>query len=163
MQGFAKNVFAQDSWQTPRNARTLAAYMALQTREIGDRISALREARGNPPQEIVAQKLDVSNRAYQAWEAGDSKPSWRNLTKLAKFYGVTEEFILLGDVPEETPQASQLDRVEQLIRDQNEQIKGLSEELELLRAEIPGRAAAVMQRFEEVLSAKLPPRARQRR
>lgn len=112
MQAIARNTFVQDSWQTPRNARTLAAYMALQNREIGERISALRKSKGNPPQEIVAQKLDVSNRAYQSWEAGDSKPSWRNLTKIAKFYKTSEEFILVGDEPEVPAEPTQLDRIE---------------------------------------------------
>lgn len=99
MQEHAKNLYVQDSWRTPRNARTLQAYMALKNREIGARIAELRKSRGNPPQEVVAHKLEVAYRSYQSWEAGDTKPSWRNLTKLAKFYDVTEEFILLGEQP----------------------------------------------------------------
>jgi transcriptional regulator with XRE-family HTH domain len=68
--------------------------MALQQREIGERIAKLRKSRGNPPQEVVAQQLGVSYRAYQAWEAGDAKPAYRNLSKLAAFFGVTEALSL---------------------------------------------------------------------
>lgn len=86
--------------------------MALQNREIGERITALRATRGSPPQEVVAQRIGVAYRSYQAWEAGDTKPSWRNLTKLARYYKTSEEFILMGDALESEPEVSQLDRIE---------------------------------------------------
>jgi transcriptional regulator with XRE-family HTH domain len=85
--------FAKDSWQTPRNARTLRAYMALRNQEIGAR---LRDLRGSRPQTLIASELGVAERTYQNWEAGDAKPSWRNLQKVATYYRVTEEFILTG-------------------------------------------------------------------
>lgn len=131
MQAFAKEPFARDSWQTPRNARTLAAYMALRNSEIGARISALRKDRGGMPQEIVAQKLGVSNRSYQAWEAGDTKPSWRNLEKLAKFYGVTEEYILLGSelVQRSTSAESQLDQIERAVEVLTDRVEALTLEV----------------------------------
>lgn len=127
MQEHARKTFVQDAWQTPRNARTLAAYMALQNREIGERISALRHARGNPPQEIVAQRLEVAYRSYQSWEAGDTKPSWRNLTKLAKYYGVTEEYILIGEMVDDVLEPTQLDRIERKL---DEILKRLPPEVE---------------------------------
>ena len=146
MQDLAINVSAQDSWQAPRNARTLAAYMALRNREIGERIAALRKAKGNPPQEIVAQRIGVANRSYQSWEAGDTKPSWRNLEKLAKFYGVTEEWVLLGDVAQtDSNQAvTQLDRIEAALT-------ALEEQVRLMRAETAARDAEIAAHGEEVL------------
>lgn len=87
---------AKDAWQSPRNAHTLRAYMALRNQEVASRIRELRKLRGNPPQERVAEALGVGDRTYQTWESGEAKPSYRNLEKLAAFYGVTEGFILEG-------------------------------------------------------------------
>jgi transcriptional regulator with XRE-family HTH domain len=120
--------------------------MALRNREIGERIAALRKAKGNPPQEIVAQRIGVANRSYQSWEAGDTKPSWRNLEKLAKFYGVTEEWVLLGDVAQtDSNQAvTQLDRIEAALT-------ALEEQVRLMRAETAARDAEIAAHGEEVL------------
>jgi transcriptional regulator with XRE-family HTH domain len=74
--------------------------MALRNEEIGQRLTSLRQQKGNPPQEVVASEVGVSYRSYQAWEGGQTKPSWRNLTRLAEFYGVTPEWILIGEEEE---------------------------------------------------------------
>lgn len=100
MSSAAQAGFGNDSWQTPRNARTLRAYMALRNQEIGQRV---RELRGNRPQTVVADALGVSERALQNWEAGEAKPAYRNLQRLADYYGTTEEYILTGARPEEPP------------------------------------------------------------
>lgn len=68
--------------------------MALRNQEIGAR---LRELRGQRPQTVVADKLGVAERTYQNWEAGDAKPSYRNLQKIAEFYGVGENYVLTGE------------------------------------------------------------------
>ena len=142
MQPHTKNRFVQDSWQAARNARILPHSMALRNREIGQRLSALREARGNPPQEIVAQKLEVANRSYQSWEAGDTRPSWRNLQKLAAYYGTTEEFLLLGEeVQSIASEPTRLDQLEQ-------QIEALAELVQLMRAEGQTAVAAVLRRID---------------
>jgi transcriptional regulator with XRE-family HTH domain len=148
MSNTSQAAFVQDAWQTPRNARTLRAFMALQQREIGERIAELRKSRGNPPQEVVAHQLGVSYRAYQAWEAGDSKPAYRNLSKLAAFYGVTEEFILLGgDMPER--QLPQLDRIEQLLVANSERLEALEAGFTALRAAVVALSADSLQRTRE--------------
>jgi transcriptional regulator with XRE-family HTH domain len=78
--------------------------MALRNQDIADRIKALREQRGNPPQPVVAAAIHVSLRTYQNWEGGDAKPEYRNLESLAAYYGVSEQFILSGDsAPREDP------------------------------------------------------------
>lgn len=109
--------FANDSWQTHRNARTLRRFMALRQAEIGERIAQLRHDRGNPPQEVVAQQIGVSYRSLQSWEAGAAKPSYRNLEKLAAYFGVSEEFILMGEVDPTAPRhVTQLDRIEEALK-----------------------------------------------
>lgn len=67
--------------------------MALRNQEIGAR---LRELRGEKPQTTVAEELGVGERTYQTWEAGDAKPSYRNLQRLAVYFDVGEDFILSG-------------------------------------------------------------------
>ena len=156
MQARAQIFFAEDSWQAPRNARTLAAYMALRNREIGERIAALRQAKGNPPQEIVAQKLGVSHRSYQSWEAGDTKPSWRNLAKLARYYGTSEEVILRGDaIKPPEPEPSQLDRIEAALA-------GLTEFMEQVREVLRDQGIAHLAAQERSAAAPEPKRAPRR-
>lgn len=77
--------------------------MALRNQEIGAR---LRELRGEKPQTTVAEELGVGERTYQTWEAGDAKPSYRNLQRLATYFDVGEDFILSGAsraVPSKSP------------------------------------------------------------
>jgi transcriptional regulator with XRE-family HTH domain len=96
MSSAAQPDFAKFSSRETRNARTLRVYMALRNQEIAQRIKDLREAKGNPPQPIVAAAIQVSLRTYQNWEAGDARPEYRNLEALAAYYKVSEEFILTG-------------------------------------------------------------------
>jgi transcriptional regulator with XRE-family HTH domain len=96
MSSATQEVFAKDAWQSPRNARTLRAYMALRNQEIASRVRELRKLKGNPPQERVAEALGVGDRTYQTWESGEAKPSYRNLQKLAEYFGVSESYILEG-------------------------------------------------------------------
>jgi transcriptional regulator with XRE-family HTH domain len=122
--------------------------MALQQREIGERIAKLRKSRGNPPQEVVAQQLGVSYRAYQAWEAGDAKPAYRNLSKLAAFFGVTEEFILMGgEEPERT--TPQLDRIETLLTEHTGRLDALEAALTALRGAVVALSADSLRRTRE--------------
>src|SRR3954471_4645622 len=104
MQSSTQAGFAKDSWQTPRNARSLRAFMALRNQEIAAR---LRELRGKKPQTTVADELGVAERTYQNWEAGEAKPSYRNLQRLAVYHGVGEDYILTG---ENVPQGGGLGR-----------------------------------------------------
>lgn len=113
--------------------------MALQNQEIGARLRELRRGR---PQTAVADALEVSERAYQNWEAGDAKPSYRNLQRLAEFYGVGEDYILTGAPgapPPETPDLSlagagesQLDRIERRLEEIGEE-RRLQQEAIVLR------------------------------
>src|SRR5690242_2674549 len=92
----ANPAFAKDAWQTPRNTRTFRAVMALRQQEIAGRVRELRQRRGNPPQDAVARDLGVSLRAYQAWEAGETRPAYRNIERMAEYYGVSADYVLSG-------------------------------------------------------------------
>jgi transcriptional regulator with XRE-family HTH domain len=71
-------------------------------RDVAQRIRDLRHARRpRPTQQDIADAMDITLRAYQAWESGESTPEWSNLAKLADFYGVAEDYILNGDEPVE--------------------------------------------------------------
>ena len=47
-------------------------------------------------QELVAERLGISRQAVTKWEAGQSKPSARNLQALAELYRVPVEELLAG-------------------------------------------------------------------
>lgn len=122
MSSATQSVLVKDAWQTPRNARTFQAFVALTTQEIAARIRQLRADKGNPPQTLVAVELEVSERAYQSWENGEARPNYSSLQKLAAYYGTTSEWILTGSPGQDAPAAAetapgdarsaQLDRIE---------------------------------------------------
>jgi transcriptional regulator with XRE-family HTH domain len=89
----------------------------------------IRELRGQMPQPKMADRVGVTLRAYQRWEAGDGI-RWDNLERLAEIHGVTTNWLLYGD---ERPEGarSQLDRIEQKI----DELLALRLEQELLDAE----------------------------
>jgi transcriptional regulator with XRE-family HTH domain len=125
--------------------------MALKNQEIAGRI---RELRGGRPQTVVADEVGVAERTYQNWEAGDAKPSYRSLQKLAAYYGVGEDYILSGaavppprDGAGSTPDpfvsgaiAERLDRMEErladLIEKQNALLSRQSDILERIEAAV---------------------------
>lgn len=65
-------------------------------RKVGERIAEAREAR-RLTQPVVADRVGVSLRAYQNWEAGATRVAWTNLPKLAQILGITEDYLLSGD------------------------------------------------------------------
>lgn len=64
-----------------------------------DTLKEVRKRKGLS-QELVAEELGISRQAVTKWEAGQSKPSARNLQALAELYQVPVEE-LLGGGPEE--------------------------------------------------------------
>lgn len=70
--------------------------------EIGQRLRELREQFSKQlhvelTQEYCAQKIGVSLRAYQNYEAGERMPPGPALSKIASFYDVTVDYVLNGD------------------------------------------------------------------
>lgn len=108
---------AHNASQTARNARTLAAFMALANEDIARRLRELRAEMGNPPQKTVAAAMGVGHRTYQTWESAEARPNWRGLTLAAAYYRVTVEYILDGTSAGVAPEqeATQLDRIEAML------------------------------------------------
>ena len=64
--------------------------------EFSERLKNLRKKVGLT-QVDVAGKLGISQQAYALWERGAKKPTQENLVKIAKFYGVTTDYLLEGE------------------------------------------------------------------
>jgi hypothetical protein len=54
-------------------------------------------AEGQSAPDRRRRKIGVGERTYQTWENAEAKPAYRNLERLAEFYGVSEDFILSGE------------------------------------------------------------------
>ncbi len=94
---------AHNPWQSARNVRTLREFMSArykgkpENKGIAERLVALRVARGNPSQILVAQQAGVGYRSLQAYESGGTRPSTDSLQLLAGYYDTSPEWILAGD------------------------------------------------------------------
>lgn len=86
---------------------------------LAERLKTLRQ-KANLTQEEIAKKIGVSRPAYSYWEKGVKTPTPDKLTKIAKFYGVTTDY-LLGNESEDDEFAN----VEMLFRTTSD---GLTEE-----------------------------------
>ena len=60
-----------------------------------ERLKTLRK-QANLTQKETAEMIGISQPAYGDWERGVKKPSHENLIKIAKFYGVTTDYLLEG-------------------------------------------------------------------
>jgi transcriptional regulator with XRE-family HTH domain len=126
----------------PQRAATLLAQMA--DLERGARISELREQR-HFTQSVVAERVGVTLRGYQEWEAGGGI-QWENAKKLAKVLGTTPDILMSGPppaMPDIAPDREQLNRIEAALADVNEQVR-------LLRAETAVRDAEVLKQIAEL-------------
>lgn len=63
---------------------------------VAERLVALRQQAGSPTQKAVARAIGCAYRSYQNWEQNVVVPSWKNATRLARFYESTPEYILHG-------------------------------------------------------------------
>lgn len=111
MQALANRNLVIGSSQRPRSLSTLLDQMADLQR--GARIKELRHA-NHLKQPAVAERVPVTLRAYQEWEAGGGI-AWENVKALAKIFGVDPDYILSGPKAEtpSLPRVGQLDRIEQ--------------------------------------------------
>ena len=60
---------------------------------IGERIQALRKARGLSQEELAVQ-IGVSRQSVSKWEAGQSQPDLDKVLALSDFFGVTTDYLL---------------------------------------------------------------------
>lgn len=116
----------------PRTARTLALQMAMEAAHRADIGQRIKELRGHLPQPVLAEKLGVSLRAVQKWEAGESAPQWDNIVRLSKLFDVTQNYLLYGKRDAASDELSQLDRIEAKLDDLLSRlpVEGLAEVLE---------------------------------
>lgn len=149
--------FAKDAWQSSRNARTLRAFMALQNQEIAARIRTLRANKGNPPQPLVADAVGVAERTYQTWEGGEAKPGYRNLERLATYFGVSENYILTGVEPAATPNPFELSDQAGAVRNEfREDVDDLKAHLAALEQRLDeqndllARQSVILERIEQI-------------
>lgn len=88
-----------------RKAASVLAEMARQRHEenvrLGRRIAHRRDELGLT-QEEAAERARVTLRAFQRWEAGESRPYARNLKELAQAFEL-DTATLLGEQPREEP------------------------------------------------------------
>ncbi len=64
----------------------------------GSRLNETRKRR-KLAAKIVAEHIDVNLRSYRAYESDDREPSFATLVKLAKFLGVSTDYLLEMDEP----------------------------------------------------------------
>lgn len=98
-------------------------------KQIGERIRQARDER-NLAQRSLAEKLGVTQSSISLWERGENLPEYHMVVNLANVLGVSAQWLmepLFGPIPQE-------------IRDRDEIIKRLLEEMQLLRStlEEPG-------------------------
>ena len=69
---------------------------------IGERIQALRKARGLSQEELAAQ-IGVSRQAVSKWEAGQSQPDLDKVISMSRFFGVSTDYLLMGAAEAPSP------------------------------------------------------------
>jgi transcriptional regulator with XRE-family HTH domain len=123
--------------------RLVVARDEVQLLEMGQRIAELRESNGYK-QQWIADKVGVTLRTYQFWQAGKFPPEQENLEKLAKLFNVTPRFILKGETP--APFVNGADRSEIL-----ELLRRLDQRLTDAETRRADGLAAQLERFAVVL------------
>jgi len=88
--------------------------------EFAERLKTLRKQE-KLTQVQIAEKLEISQQAYAAWERGNKKPTQENLVKIAQVLNVSVDY-LVGNSEEKI---DELDNIELLFRMNS---KGLTEE-----------------------------------
>ncbi len=71
---------------------------------VGKNLASLRKAKGMTQQEL-AQKINYSDKSISKWELGYALPSVDVLLDFANFYGVTVDYLVTEQTPENIAQA----------------------------------------------------------
>ena len=69
----------------------------------GEKLQALRR-RAGMSQDTLAEKLDVSRQAVSKWERDETMPETEKVIRIAQLFGVSTDYLLLPDPPQENPQ-----------------------------------------------------------
>lgn len=116
----AQSKYVPGTSRPARSSRTLALRMALELQHQQEVAERIKELRGKVPQPVIADRVGVTLRAYQEWEAGGGI-KWENYGKLALALGSTVEYLMHGEdaarAASEAPRPGQLDRIEAKLDD----------------------------------------------
>ena len=82
---------------------------------IGDCIAKLRKEKGWT-QDVLADKLQVSNKAISKWESNKGEPSLEFLPKLAELFGITLDYLMTGKKVEEVVNYDDMDAEKRAVR-----------------------------------------------
>ena len=77
--------------------------------------------RASLSQEALAEKIGVSRQAISKWETGESVPEINKLLLLANTFGVTTDWLLSDDEPEEQPQSKTMESEDNIKQSQQNQ------------------------------------------
>ena len=97
--------------------------------EFAERLKTLRK-RVKLTQAQIAEKLDISQQAYAAWERGVKKPTQENLVKIARVLNVSVDY-LVGNSEEKS---DELDNIELLFRMNSKELT--EEEKDIFKKEL---------------------------
>lgn len=101
--------------------------MAMEEERRHEMAARIRQLRGPKPQPVVAAAVGVGLRTFQTWEEAAAAPSWENLQALAHEFRVSENYLLYGDDEPAGPE-TQLDRIEMLVREVLDLLRGGGQE-----------------------------------
>lgn len=75
-----------------------------------DRLKSLR-LEASLTQKQIAEKLNITQQAYQAWESGKRRPGEETIKKFATFFNVTTDYLLgKTNIKKEIPEGEELER-----------------------------------------------------
>ena len=79
-------------------------------------MKAARLRGGTVSRREVAEHIEKSERTYERWENGVSRPSKADIKRVAKVLGVSYEYLAFGKEAQESPKTSQIiNRIMELI------------------------------------------------
>jgi transcriptional regulator with XRE-family HTH domain len=84
--------------------------MAMEAQRQEELAQRIRDLRGRTPQRVIAERVGVTERAYQEWEGGGGI-AWENLTTLAEVLGVSEEYLIYGEAGDAARTGTHIERL----------------------------------------------------
>lgn len=139
----------QKSWREGRRRVSVLAEMALRKERVVERLVQLREQH-SLSQEQAAQKVGVTSRQWQRWEAGESMPYPRNFDLIAQRFGISVvEFF--DDIP--APASSRLEELEAEVLELREGQRNLADQLKQTERDASDQEESLAALRRELLAA----------
>lgn len=122
--------------------------MAMDAQRQEELAQRIRELRGRTPQRVIAERVGVTERAYQEWEGGGGI-AWENLAALAKVLGVSEEYLVYGEAGDAARMGTHLERLLEGQRRLDAKLDALLSQAGLDAAEIAAAAETSLRVLED--------------